>query len=117
MTLPEWTKPGIYGALVGAVAASILGFTWGGWTTSGGAEEMAQNFAAEKVTMAMVPVCLDLSDADAERIAKLATLQEASSFQRRNAMMKTGWATLPGTDAPSRDLADACLAELALDGS
>jgi hypothetical protein len=32
-------------------------------------------------------------------------------------MMETGWATLPGTDTPSRDLADACLAELALDGS
>ena len=31
--------------------------------------------------------------------------------------METGWATLPGTDAPSRDLADACLAELELDGS
>ena len=28
-----------------------------------------------------------------------------------------GWATLSGTDAPSRDLADACLAGLELDGS
>lgn len=117
MTFPEWTKPGVYGALVGAVAVSVLGFTWGGWTTAGSAEEMADNFAAEQVTLAMVPVCLDLSEADAERIAKLVTLREASSFQRRNAMMETGWATLPGTDAPNRDLADACLADLALDGS
>ena len=48
MTFPEWTKPGVYGALVGAVAVSILGFTWGGWTTAGSADEMARNFAAEK---------------------------------------------------------------------
>ena len=117
MTFPEWTKPGVYGALVGAVAVSILGFTWGGWTTAGGADEMAQELAAEEVTLAMVPVCLNLSQVDTERGAKLATLQDASGFQRRNAMMETGWATLPGTDTPSRDLADACLAGLELDGS
>ena len=117
MTFPEWTKPGVYGALVGAVAVSIFGFTWGGWTTAGSADEMAQSFAADEVTLAMVPVCLNLSKADTERTAKLAALQEASSFQRRKAMMETGWATLPGTDTPSRDLADACLARLELDGS
>ncbi|MEQ5869110.1 hypothetical protein J4E08_04270 [Sagittula sp. NFXS13] len=117
MTLPEWTKPGVYGALVGAIAVSVLGFTWGGWTTSGSAQEMADSFAAEQVTLATVPVCLGLSEADVQRVERLATLREASSFQRRNVMMETGWATLPGTDAPSRDLADACLAELALDGS
>ncbi len=117
MTFPEWTKPGVYGALVGAAAVSILGFTWGGWTTAGSADEMAQNLASEEVTLAMVPVCLDLSEADVARVEKLATLQEASRFQRRDAMMETGWATLPGTDAPSRDLAEACLAGLELDGS
>ncbi|QHQ35404.1 hypothetical protein [Algicella marina] len=117
MTIPEWTKPAVFGALVGAVAVSILGFTWGGWTTAGSADEMAQSFAADEVTLAMVPVCLNLSQVDTERAAKLATLQEATSFQRRNAMMETGWATLPGTDTPSRDLADACLAGLKLDGS
>jgi len=117
MTFPEWTKPGVYGAFVGAVAISITGFSWGGWTTSGGAQEIADNFAAEQVTLAMVPVCLGLSEADAERASILATLQEATSFQRRTAMMETGWATMPGTDAPSRDLANACLAELELDGS
>ncbi len=117
MTFPEWTKPGVYGAFVGAVAVSIIGFSWGGWTTAGGAQEMADNFAAEQVTLAMVPVCLDLSEADAKRASILATLKEASNFQRRTAMMETGWATMPGTDAPSRDLASACLAELELDGS
>ncbi|SPH21028.1 hypothetical protein ASD8599_01769 [Ascidiaceihabitans donghaensis] len=117
MTFPEWTKPGVFGALVGAVAISVLGFTWGGWTTARSADKKAQNLAAEEVTLAMVPVCLNLSEADTERAAKLATLQEASSFQRRKAMMETGWATQPGTDAPSQDLADACLVGLELDGS
>ncbi|WP_438960850.1 hypothetical protein [Nereida sp.] len=117
MKFPESTKPAVSGALVGAIAVSILGFTWGGWTTAGSADEMAQRFAADEVTLAMVPVCLDLAQTDQERAAKLATLQDALTFQRRNAMMETGWATLPGTDTPSRDLADACLARLELNGS
>ncbi len=117
MTFPEWTKPGIYGALGGAIAVSILGFTWGGWITSGNAQTMAQDLATEEVTLAMVPVCLNNSAADPQRTEKLAILQDLSGFGRRNAMMETGWATRPGSDAPDRSLADACLAGLALDGS
>ncbi len=117
MTLPEWTKPGAYGAAGGAIVASVLGFTWGGWTTTGNAQDKAQAFATEKVTMAMVPVCLNASAADPERAAKLATLQDTSSFNRRKAMMDTGWATFPGSENPNRDLAVACIEGLELDGS
>ncbi len=117
MTIPEWTKPGVCGAFVGAIAVSILGFTWGGWTTSSNAQKMAQTHATEEVTLAMVPVCLDMSAADPDRIAKLATVQEATAYNRRKAMMDTGWATLPGSDRPSRDLAEACIEGLELDAS
>lgn len=117
MTFPEWTKPSIYGALVGATAVSIFGFTWGGWTTNGSAQTMARNLANDEVTLAMVPVCLDISADDPERADKLTVLQDLSGFGRRNAMMETGWATRPGSDVPDRALADACLAGLELDGS
>lgn len=117
MTFPEWMKPGIYGALGGAIAVSIIGFSWGGWTTNGDAQTMARDLARDEVTLAMVPVCVNISATDPERIAKLATLQEVTGFGRRNAMMETGWATRPGSDTPDRDLADACLAGLELDGS
>jgi hypothetical protein len=117
MTFPEWTKPGIYGAIVGAMAISFFGFSWGGWTTSSNAQEMAQNHATEEVARAMVPVCLNISAADPERVEKLAILQGASGYNRRKAMMDTGWATHPGLDKPNRDLADACIAGLELDGS
>jgi len=29
MNTPEWLKPGIYGALIGAVFVGVVGFTWG----------------------------------------------------------------------------------------
>lgn len=117
MTFPKWTKPGAYGAAGGAIVAIILGFAWGGWTTAGTANDKAQAYAKEQVTLAMVPVCLEASAADPERAAKLATLQDTSSFNRRKAMMDTGWATFPGSDKPNRDLAIACIEGLALDGS
>ncbi|GFE67312.1 hypothetical protein [Litoreibacter roseus] len=117
MTFPEWTKPGIYGALGGAIPISILGFTWGGWTTNGSAQTMAQDMATEEVPLAMVSVCPDISAADPTHTEKPAFLQDRSGFGRRNAMMETGCATRPGSNAPDRDLADACSAGLELDGS
>lgn len=117
MTFPEWTKPGIYGALAGAVAISIFGFGWAGWTTGQNAQKMASDHAAKEVNLAMVPVCLNLSEADPERLAKLTLLKDASGFARRKVMMDTGWATMPGTDDPNRDLAAACIAGLELGGS
>ena len=40
MTTPEWLKPGLVGAGVGAVALAAVGFGWGGWVTGGAAESM-----------------------------------------------------------------------------
>lgn len=117
MTFPDWTKPSIYGALGGAIAISILGFNWGGWVTGGNAETMARKLATDEVTLAMVPVCLNTSMSDPERVEKLAILQDVTGFSRRNAMMETGWATVPGSDTPSRTLAEACLVGLELDKS
>lgn len=117
MKFPKWTKPGIYGILVGAVGATVVGFTWGGWTTGGSAEKTAQSLANEAVTRAMVPVCLDLAAADLERVAKLATIRDATAFNRRKAIMATGWAKLPGTEEPNQDLAEACIEGLEFDAS
>lgn len=115
MTMPEWLKPGIYGAAIGAVAIAIAGFSWGGWVTGGTANKMAQSMSRDDLTRAMVPVCLDMIDRDPRSGEKIAVIQQASTYQRRDALMKTGWATMPGTDAPNRDIAQACLASLDVD--
>ena len=107
MTFPEWTKPGVYGALGGAILMHLMQKMTG----------MAQTHAAEEVTLAMVPVCLNAAAADPARAAKLASIQDASSYNRRKAMMATGWATFPGSDEPNRDLASACVDGLELNGS
>lgn len=114
MNTSEWLKPGIYGALIGAVFVVIVGFTWGGWVTSGTANDQAMTMSHDNVVASMVPVCLDMARSDPARADKLATIRAASTYQKRDALMDVGWATVPGTDAPDRDIAQACLAALEL---
>ena len=117
MTTPEWLKPGIYGALIGAVFVGVVGFSWGGWMTGGSANKMASAMAHDNVIAALLPVCVDMSRTDTDRVAKLATIREAATYRRRDAVMAAGWATVPGSEAPNRDLAQACLAALEADAS
>lgn len=112
MNTPEWLKPGVYGALIGAAAIGFIGFSWGGWLTGGAADKMASAMARDEVVAAMVPICLDIARSDPNRITHLAAISDASSFKRRETMMATGWATVPGSDAPDGKLAVACLAAL-----
>ncbi len=117
MTFPEWTKPAVYGAIVGAIAISIVGFNWGGWTTGGSAAKMAKDLARSEVTSALVPICVQMSADDPQRATKIATINKATSYKRRDAVMDTGWATVAGSDTPDRDLAKACMEDLGLDAT
>ena len=81
MKLPEWLKPAIYGAVAGAVAISIAGFSWGGWVTGGSAREMAADQARLEVVAALVPVCVEQSKQDPNVIATLASLEGESSYR------------------------------------
>jgi hypothetical protein len=114
MNAPAWLRPGVYGAATGAVLVAVAGFTWGGWVTGGTSSARAIAMSREQVVTAMVPVCLDKAQTDPDRATKLNTIRAASTYQRRDALMASGWATVPGAEAPDRDLAQSCLAALAL---
>ena len=109
MEAPKWLKPAILGGLVGAIATIVVGFNQGGWMLGGSAEKMAQERSAAAVTEALVPVCIGQSKADPEVAMKLAELKAlTSSYEQRDFVMKSGWATMPASDAPNLDLATAC---------
>ena len=114
MNTPEWLKPGIYGALIGAFLVGAVGFTWGGWVTGGTANEKAMAMSRNDVVASLVPVCLDMARSDPARAEKMETIRAASTYQQRDALMATGWATVPGTEAPDGDIAAACLKALKL---
>jgi len=114
MRIPEWLRPGLYGAAAGAIALAIVGFTWGGWMTTGTANKMASEQARTEVVAALVPICLEQVKEDPQSAATLAELEKNnSSYERTNLLMKTGWATIPGSSAPNRSVASACMEKLA----
>ena len=109
MEAPTWLKPAIAGAVVGAIATMFVGFNEGGWLLGSSAERMSEQRSAAAVIEALVPVCISQSKADPETSAKLEQLGVLeSSYERRDFVMKTGWATMPAADSPNSDLAAAC---------
>lgn len=109
MITSEWLKPRLYGAVVGAVALATVGFTWGGWVTGGTAKEMAADQAKLEVVAALVPICIQQSSQDPQVVETLAQLKEARSYQRSDMLIKAGWATMPGSSDPNRNVAKACM--------
>jgi hypothetical protein len=113
MNTPEWLKPGLYGAAVGAVVVAIVGFSWGGWVTGGTAKQMASDQARLEVVAALVPICVEQSKQDPQVMETLAQLKDAGRYQRSDMLMKAGWATMPGSSDPNRNVASACMEKLA----
>lgn len=114
MKIPEWVSPGLYGAVAGAIALAIVGFTWGGWMTAGQANKVASSQARMEVVAALVPICLEQFKQDPQAATTLAELEKASSnYERTNMLMSTGWATIPGSSDPNRNVASACVEKLA----
>lgn len=109
MQIPTWTKPGVTGAIVGGIVTMIVGFSQGGWYTGGSAEKLAQQRADGAVIDALVPICVNQSKADPDTTAKLKQLLAmTSSYEQRDFVVKSGWATMPAAGEPNRDLAGKC---------
>jgi len=59
--MPERTKPAIWGAIGGAVAITIVGFSADWVMTTGSATAMANDNAEMEVLSALAPICVTQS--------------------------------------------------------
>ena len=113
MNLPTNTKPWIQGAVVGAVAAVIVGFSWGGWVTGGSSNKAAAASAHDATVAALAPICVDRFRAQGDAAAKLVELAKASTWERGGVIEKSGFAMMPGSKTADSDVARACAEILA----
>jgi hypothetical protein len=99
-------KYGVWGLIAGAVIAMIVGFAWGGWTTSGSTRAQTQ----EAVLASQAAICVAQFMKQPNHEEKLKALEEVNSWQRPEAIEKGGWDKMPGqakaNDAVSRACAD-----------
>jgi hypothetical protein len=98
----------LQGAAVGAVAALVIGFYWGGWVTGGTAKEMVQREVSTALVLALSPICVDKFQHSADAAANLLELKKVSSWQQSSFIEKGGWATMPGGEPANAGVAQAC---------
>ena len=71
LKFPPSLKPGIWGAVIGAIVISVLGFSIFGWTLGGTAERMAKERAQITVVDVLAPICAERFQQQADAPARL----------------------------------------------
>ena len=104
----EKIKPGVWGAIGGAIVLAIIGFAWGGWVTGGNAQKMAEELAQKTVVARLAPICVEQYNQDSEKDQKLEELKEEGSWKRGGYVEKQGWATMPGEKEADSKVAKKC---------
>ena len=97
-------KYGVWGLICGAVIAMIIGFAWGGWTTSGTTQTMTK----EAVLASQAAICVAQFMKQPNHEAKLKELEAVSSWQRAEVIEKGGWDKMPGQAKAGYAVARAC---------
>jgi hypothetical protein len=99
-------KYGVWGLIVGAVVAMIIGFAWGGWKTSGTTKTMTE----EAVLASQAAICVAQFMQDPNYEENLKELGKLRSWERAKFIEKGGWDKMPGQEkadyAVSRGCAD-----------
>jgi len=106
-------RPALWGAVAGAIALAIVGFSWGGWVTGGAAETLARNSAATAVVAALTPICVEKFRQATDASANLVEMKKATyAWDQSKFVEKGGWATMPGSAEPNSAVAKACAESL-----
>ena len=97
-------KYGVWGLICGAVIAMIIGFAWGGWTTSSTTKKMSE----EAVLASQAAICVAQFMKDPNHEEKLKELGELDSWRRAEYIEKGGWDKMPGQEKAGYAVARAC---------
>jgi hypothetical protein len=101
-------KYGVWGLILGAGAAMIVGFNWGGWTTRGTSQQMTD----AALLAARAAICVaQFSKAPNDR-QRLRELNAVNSWERATYIEKGGWDRMPGEEKAGDTVARACAERL-----
>ena len=109
MNISPNVKPALWGAAGGAVALTILGFTWGGWVTNSTATTLADKHASVEVAKVLAPICfLQFSQQPTAEAKLLVPKGIKSLYEQASFIEKSGAATMPGSDKMVKGVSQAC---------
>lgn len=98
----------LQGTALGAVAAIVIGFGWGGWTLESAAAKRTADSTKNAVVAVLAPICADKFQSAADAEDTLKAFNKESTYQQASFVEKGGWAVLPGSDKASDGVARAC---------
>ena len=104
----DTVKPALWGAVGGAIALAIVGFTWGGWVTGGSAELIAKTQSDRAVIAVLAPICASQFQKAPDAIAQQAVLASKSPWEQVQLVEASDWAKMPGTTKVAAGFGSAC---------
>lgn len=102
---------GFWGFIFGAGAAMLIGFVWGGWTTSSTTLKMSE----QAVLASEAAICVAQFKAAPGYASALKELQDADSYNRSSLIEKGGWDKMPGQETAAWGVSSACATRLEAD--
>lgn len=95
-----------------AVVTMFIGFGWGGWVTSGTAQQMVDEAAHKARARLIAGVCVERYVSSEGFAVRLAKLKEGSRWDREEQIEEGNWTKLPGIEDPVDEATDICVDEL-----
>lgn len=103
-------KYGIWGLIIGAAIAIIVGFAWGGWRTIGAAQTMTD----EAVLASRAAICVAQFMKQPDHEEKLKEFIDISHWRQDDFIQEGGWDKMPGQEEAGPAVAQACAEGLKL---
>ena len=97
-----------WGAVLGGIGLTIAMFASGWAVTSGTAERNARMLSQTAVTESLAKICVAQYKASANKDGKLEAMKQVSSWDQGTFVNKQGWATMPGSDSGTGQVAREC---------
>ena len=97
-------KYGVWGLIVGAILAIIIGFAWGGWTTAGTTQTMTE----DAVLASQAAICVAQFMKEPNHEKKLKEFEKVNSWERSKFITKGGWDKMPGQEKADYAVDRAC---------
>jgi len=100
----EKVKFGVWGLILGAAAAMIVGFAWGGWVTG----TTSKGRSDEAVLASRAAICVAQFMRAPNHDQELKAFGETDSWKRSELIGKGGWDKMPGQEEANGAVAEAC---------
>jgi hypothetical protein len=95
----------LWGGLIGACLPIIVGFAWGGWTTTRAAEKVS----AEAVLVDRAAICVAQFMNDPDRAAAIGDFHRMYRSRRSYLIEIGGWDRMPGQTKAGWGVSGACV--------